>query len=110
MAVNQDYQQYVEDQLSGFGPILIKRMFGGVGLFKEALMFALIGHDTLHFKVDETNQHEYESRGMEAFMSDKAAGKKGLPYWRVPVEILEDPDALCQWAATSYEIAVKLKK
>ncbi len=37
MAVNDNYLAYVSDQLSEFGEVEIKKMFGGVGFFKECL-------------------------------------------------------------------------
>lgn len=43
MAINEDYLNYVIDQLSNFGDIRVKKMFGRVGLFRDGLMFALIG-------------------------------------------------------------------
>lgn len=106
MAVNEDYLNYIQDQLSEFGELTIKKMFGGIGLFKEGLMFGKIGGDTFRLKVDETNKKAYEDRGMKPFYSEKK--KKGMPYWEVPSEILEDKKELAKWAQTSFEIAQKL--
>ncbi len=108
MAVNEEYLKYVQDQLSEFGEIEIKRMFGGIGIFKDGLMFAKIGGDTFRLKVDESNQKQFEDRGMKPFYSEKK--KKGMPYWEVPQEILEDRKELAKWANQSFDIALKLKK
>ena len=55
MAINQEYLEYITQQLTEFGDFEIKRMFGGVGLFRDGLMFGLIGKDKLHLKADETS-------------------------------------------------------
>ena len=80
-------------------------MFGGIGLFKDGLMFGKIGEDTLRLKVDETNQNQHEEKGMKPFYSEKK--KKGMPYWEVPMEVLEDRHELAKWARQSHEIARK---
>ncbi len=108
MAVNEEYLKYIQDQLTEFGDIYIKRMFGGIGIFKDGLMFAKIGGDTFRLKVDESNQKQFEDRGMKPFHSEKK--KKGMPYWEVPQDILEDRTELAKWANQSYIIALKSKK
>jgi len=108
MAVNKEYAQFVQDQLSEFGEVEFKSMFGGIGIFKDGLMFAKIGGDTFRLKVDETNQKQFEDRGMKPFHSEKK--KKGMPYWEVPQDVLEDRTELTKWANQSFEIALKSKK
>lgn len=108
MALDQAYLDYVIDQLSDFGDVQVKKMFGGAGLFREGLMFGKVGGSTFRLKVDETNQADYEEMGMKPYYSEKK--KKGMPYWEVPAEILEDKAALKKWAEKSYEIALQKKK
>jgi len=108
MAVSEEYLQLVLDQLSLFGEIETKRMFGGVGLFHQGLMFGKIGGDTFRLKVDEHNKKEYEERGMKPFFAKNK--KKGMPYWEVPIEIFEDKEALKEWTTKSYEAALRSKK
>ena len=108
MAVNKDYAQFVQDQLSEFGEVEFKSMFGGIGIFKDGLMFAKIGGDKFRLKVDESNEKQFEERGMKPFHSEKK--KKGMPYWEVPQDVLEDRTELIKWANQSFEIALKSKK
>lgn len=108
MAVSQDQLDFVNDQLSSWGPYETKKMFGGVGFFREGIMFALIGKDVFHFRVDEENVGDYESQGMKGFMS--SSKKKGMPYYEVPPSVLEDRDELAVWAQKAYDAAVRNKK
>jgi DNA transformation protein len=108
MAVKEDYLTFVMDQLSAIDNVTTKRMFGGVGLFRNSLMFAKIGGGKFYLKVDDHNKSEFEARGMKAFYSEKK--RKGMPYWAVPVDILEDKDELTKWAMKSYEAAERAKK
>ena len=108
MAVNENYLEFVLDQLSVFGEVETKRMFGGVGFFHQGLMFGKIGGDTFRLKVDENNKEDFEKRGMKPFVSKTK--KKGMPYWEVPLDVLEDKNELAKWASKSYETAIKSKK
>ena len=108
MAVNETFLKFVQDQLSEFGEVEIKRMFGGIGIFRDGLMFAKIGGDTFRLKVDDSNKKQFEDRGMKPFYSKNK--KKGMPYWEVPQEVLEDRTELAKWAKQSFQIASKQKK
>lgn len=108
MAVSKDYLALITDQLSEFGEVEIKRMFGGIGLFHQGLMFGKIGGDIFRLKVDEHNQKDYEEKGMKPFYSEKK--KKGMPYWEVPIDVLENKKELKKWAEKSYQAAVRSKK
>ena len=108
MAVNSEFVTYIEDQLSEFAPFETKRMFGGIGFFKDGLMFGMIGGDTFRLKVDENNQKDYEDRGMKPYQNNKK--KKGMPYWEVPIEVIEDKKLLKVWANKAFSAAIKAKK
>lgn len=108
MAVREEYLAYIIDQLSEFGSVDSKKMFGGIGLFRQNLMFGMIGGEVFRLKVDEQNQKEYEERGMTQFPAGKK--KKGMPYWEVPSEVLEDKAELAKWATKSFEAAQRAKK
>lgn len=108
MEVKEDYLKFVMDQLSAIDNVMTKRMFGGVGIFRNSMMFAKIGGGKFYLKVDDHNKPEFEARGMKAFHSKKK--RKSMPYWEVPLDILEDKDELTKWAMKSYEAAERGKK
>ncbi|NJB87127.1 DNA transformation protein [Lewinella marina] len=103
MAVSEDYITYLRDQLADLGEITGKKMFGGYGFFHEGKMFAMVGHGAFRLKVDDTNRQDFVDRGMEPFHS--GGKKKGMPYWEVPVEVIEDRAELTRWARKSVAIA-----
>ena len=105
MPVNKDYLDYIVDQLSELGPFTHKKMFGGVGFFYEGKMFAAIMEDTFRLKVDDTNKEDFVSRGMGPFQH----GKGSMPYYEVPVDVLENKKELAIWAKKSAVIALKKK-
>ena len=42
MTAEREFATHVVDLLDAFGPCEARRMFGGFGIFREGLMFALI--------------------------------------------------------------------
>ena len=106
MPVSVSYRGYVLEQLAVAGSVMARKMFGGVGLYLDGLFFALIAHDRLYFKVDDTTRADYEKRGMEPFQpfADKPFT---MQHYEVPVEILEEGVELCIWAKKALMVAAR---
>jgi len=110
MAVNEDYLQYVLEQLAGLGRVTPRRMFGGVGLYHEERFFGLIAGDTLYFKVNDSNRGDYEARGMSRFRPFPDKPYWSMSYYEVPADTLEDADECMAWARKSVAIAAVATK
>jgi DNA transformation protein and related proteins len=106
MPISQDYANYVLEQLARLGRVSLKKMFGGACLFMNNKAFGLIADDVFYLKVDETNRADYERLGSGPFQpfADK---KMTMNYYEVPIDILEDRDAIVIWAKKSIEIACR---
>lgn len=79
-------------------------MFGGVGLYSGERFFGILAADELFFKVDDANRPAYEAAGSEPFrpVLDRPVS---MSYWRVPIEVLEDPSELAAWAREAIRAA-----
>jgi DNA transformation protein len=93
---DQDFLEFVLDQLSGVKSITPRRMFGGIGLYQATTFFAIIDEGRLYFVTDDATRSAYTERGMKPFQY--APGKFIRTYYEVPVDVLEDDGALCDWA------------
>ena len=104
MRVSAGFRDFVLDQLSGVDGLRAKAMFGGVGLYAEDVFFGILAADVLFFKVDDTNRREYERAGSSPFepYADRAMT---MPYYNVPITVLEDPVLLGQWAVRAVAVA-----
>ena len=105
MSINPEFADYLNDQLASFGPMAIRRMFGGAGLFRDGVMFGLIADDTLYLKTGDANRAEYEAAGMEPFTYTGKSKPVSMSYHQVPADVLEDPDLLCDWAGKAFAVA-----
>jgi DNA transformation protein and related proteins len=106
MAVTPSYREYVADQLAAIGAVVIKRMFGGVGLWCQGAMFGLIDDDTLYLRVDDTTRPEFVQRKMPALRPVKSQPTKvSENYYQLPGEVLEDSEELVVWAKRAIRAA-----
>ena len=108
MRVSASFRDFVLDQLSGVDGLRAQAMFGGVGLYAEDVFFGILAADVLFFKVDDTNRREYETAGSSPFTpyADRAMT---MPYYNVPIAVLEDAVALSEWAARALKVAQAAK-
>ena len=108
MAVSDDFLEYVLDQLSSWGEVYVKRMFGGAGLYSDGLMFCLIADNVAYLKVDETNKEKFLEAGSTPLrpFPDRPTV---MSYFEIPPDVLEDKDKLIIWAEESLSIQEKKK-
>lgn len=106
MTASDGYKDFITDQLASFGPVRIRNMFGGAGVYADDVMFALIADDTLYLKANETNVPAFEAEGMGPFIYE-AEGRKpiAMSYWELPPRLLEEPEELAEWARQAHGIA-----
>jgi len=109
MALNEDYKNFILDQLSGFGEFEIKNQFGGSALMSEGVAFGKIKHDKLWLKVDNTNIDDFVKYNMPQYTYGKDNSRK-LHFYEAPVEIIEDRDQLVEWAKKSLQAAINTIK
>lgn len=91
--------------------ITSRPMFGGFGIYRDGIFFALIADGELYFKVGESNRADYEKYGSKPFIYTGHKGKDvTMSYWLLPEEILENKDELVKWVEKSVEVAKNSKK
>ena len=105
---------FIRDLFAAFGPVTVRRMFSGAGIFAEGLMFGLIVRDIIYLKADDTSVSDFEREGCKPFTYMR--GKKSvspsehaLPYWRLPERLYDDPDELAEWARRAFAAAERKK-
>ncbi len=103
MAVSNDFLEYVLDQLSDWGNVHVKRMFGGAALYQDELAFGMIADDIVYLKVDDTNRNKYIQEGslqLKPFKNNATV----LSFYNVPPDIFEDSNQFIIWAKEALEI------
>jgi len=110
MTAENSFIPYLLEMLNGFGPVRAKRMFGGYGIYKGGIIFAIVVDDTLYIKADDRNRKLFEDKGLPRFSYKRRAKDCYMSYYMAPEEALEDRDELYYWAAKGYEAALRSKE
>ena len=106
MAVTEGFKDLVRDLLAGFGPVTIRNMFGGAGIYADGIMFAILAEDVLYLKADETSARAFRAEGMEPFTYvTEGKGPVVMSYFEAPPRLLDEPDELVTWAREAHRVA-----
>lgn len=107
----QHLADHYVDQLSGWGKITTRPLFGAVALYRSGKVFAMVWHGALYFKVDDESQAQYEAAGSHTLGYVSEGEEHALKsYWEVPADVVESKDKLHAWAKRAYQAALKVSK
>ncbi|MGH6904449.1 MAG: TfoX/Sxy family protein [Geminicoccaceae bacterium] len=109
MAQGSEFVAFVLEGLQPLGGVSARRMFGGHGIYKDGVMFALIAGDQLYLKVDDGNRPAFEAQGLQPFTYAGKGRPIRMSYHEAPSEGLDDPEILCEWARAAYAAALRAK-
>ncbi|MEM9140547.1 MAG: TfoX/Sxy family protein [Pseudomonadota bacterium] len=109
MSLSPEDRAYLVDLFSGLGPVRIRRMFGGAGLYLDDACFALVlSGDEILMRGDAEVGPRYEEEGSTQWIYDGGArGAVAMPYWRLPDSAMDDPEEAVTWARLSLGPAQK---
>lgn len=100
MSLSPEDQAFAKELFSGLGPITTRRMMGGMCLYHDGTIFAIMHSDgTLLLKGAGDFIAELEAAGCGRWTYSRDGGKiSAMPYWTLPDAALDDPDLACDWA------------
>lgn len=107
--MDKEFITWLEDVFSHVPDVAMRKMFGGVGIFRHKLMFGLALSDgRIAFKADGQTAPNFQAEDCGEWSHERKGGKlTKMGYWYVPERILDDEDALNDWAMKAFEVAVR---
>lgn len=105
MSASEGFVELLKDTMRGLGPVNVRRMFGGAGIYADGVMFGLIADDTLYLKADEKTKRDFEAEGLGPFVYEGGGRTIAMSYWRIPDRLLDDPDEMAAWSRTALGVA-----
>ncbi len=105
MSASEGFVELLKDSMRGLGPVSVRRMFGGAGIYADGVMFGLIADDTLYLKADEKTKRDFEAEGLGPFVYEGGGRTIAMSYWGIPERLLDDPDEMVAWARTAFGVA-----
>ncbi len=81
------------------GGVGFRRMFGGWGLFRDGLMFALVVRETVYIKSDAETDPLFAAEDLPPFTyATRTGANRTVGYRQLPERCLDDPDEFQVWA------------
>lgn len=105
--MSDDFITYLEDLFAPLGELSARRMFGGYGLYLDALMIGVVMDDGLYLKVDETTRAQFQAAGSAPFVYDSGDKRITMSYWSAPEAALDSPQAMLPWARLALQAALR---
>ncbi|MCT7375077.1 TfoX/Sxy family protein [Chelativorans salis] len=102
----------IRDLFAGLGPVTIKRMFGGKGIYHQGVVFALEVDGEILLKADALSASEFVAAGSRQWVYTGHPGRKptAMPYWSIPESAIDDPDEMALWSRRAYEAGLRARK
>jgi DNA transformation protein and related proteins len=91
---------FAEELFEGLGPLTRRKMMGGLCLYRDGTIFAILhGDGSIWQKGAGTFANQLIAEGWERWTYSRDGRKvTAMPYWRLPPRLLDDPEEACLWA------------
>jgi DNA transformation protein len=95
----------VRELFAPFGPVGVRRMFGGLGIYADGRMIALVAREELYLKADAESRPVFAAAGSGPFVYASAGRTVELPYMRLPEAAYDDEELLVRYARLADDAA-----
>lgn len=102
--------EFIRDLFAAFGPVTVRRMFGGAGIAADGATFAIAFDGVVYLKTDPALAAELAQEGSGPFVYPYSKGRMPVrkgpsSFWRLPERLYDDPDELALWARRALAVA-----
>src|SRR6201996_2086271 len=96
-----------DDLFGTFGPIRLKRFFGGEGITADDVMIGMVFDDIIYFKTDEGTRALFVAEKCKpfTFVKHKSGETVVTTWYALPDRLYDEPDELAAWARAAVRVA-----
>lgn len=105
--MSESFTRYLRDLFAELGPVSLRRMFGGQGLYHEGVIIGLVIGDELFLKTDAITRSAFEQAGGEPFVYLGKGRPVVMGYLSPPAEAMESAQSMEPWARLAWEAALR---
>ena len=110
MSAKDDFASYCADLLAGLGPVRVKRMFGGHGIYVDDLFVSIVVGETLYLKADAETAPRFEAAGCEPFRYEARGRRVSMAYRAAPAEAMDSPALMRPWGELAMQAALRARR
>ncbi len=102
----------IAELFDGLGPVTVRRMFGGKGVYFNGVIVAVEIRGEFMLKADDESAPDFAAAGCMqwTYVGSRHGKTVSMPYWSVPESALDDPDEMAVWARKAYEAGLRSDK
>lgn len=107
MKEDEGFVEFLRELLEPLGRVGMRRMFGGHGVYVDALFIAIVIDGRLYLKVDAETRARFEAAGSAPFVYQGKDKPVEMSYWSAPEEALDSPEQMRPWARMAMAAALR---
>ncbi len=107
MSATAGFVDHVRELLAAAGPVAVKRMFGGHGVYLDGLFIAIIADDELYLKCDDRTRAAFDAEHCAPFTYSRNGKAATLGFRRAPGEAMDAPHLMLPWARLALDAALR---
>tara|TARA_B100000768_G_scaffold63613_1_gene61520 strand:- start:3895 stop:4221 length:327 start_codon:yes stop_codon:yes gene_type:complete len=103
MSISDKDFAFVTDHISEAGPISTRKIFGGLAIYADGAVFALLmGSGNIMLKAKGGLAQALQDKGCKQFTyNTKSKTPTAMPYWTLLDAAMDDHELACGWARRS---------
>ena len=105
--MGESFTSYLRDLFAELGPVSLRKMFGGQGLYHDGVIIGLVVGDELFLKTDAITRAAFEQAGGEPFVYLGKGKPVAMSYLSPPAEAMESAQSMEPWARLACEAALR---
>ncbi len=106
---DREFADHCCELLSGVGPCVARRMFGGWGISTDGLNLAIIAWETLYLKAGADTEARWLAAGCQPFVYEAKGKPMRLRYYSAPAEAMDSPALMRPWAELALRAALSAR-
>jgi DNA transformation protein and related proteins len=97
---------FIQELFAAFGPVSVRRLFGGAGLYAEGVLIGAVFRDEIYLKADAETAPRFDAEGCGTFEYATSTGTRAIASFRMlPERLYDDADELADWARQALGVA-----
>jgi DNA transformation protein len=105
-----EFVEFVLEQMAPAGQVRARRMFGGYGIYLAEHFVAVVVNEKLFLKADDSTQPEFERRGLKRLVFRMKTKQIPARYFEAPPEVFDDPEEMGRWLQLARAAAARSKQ
>ncbi len=99
----------IREVFAPLGPVSIRRMFSGKGVYFQGVIVAIVYGDELRLKGDSISAPEFEAAGSTQWAYEGHRGEVMMPYWSIPHDAFDNSDSMDRWVRLAFGAGLRAR-